>query len=131
MCEKCGGCGFILKKDDKGRDIAVECECRSKMITDIRLRASGISDAFQKKTLSNFETKGNALLTQAKGIADDYIRTFMEIEHTNRNSAMFLGNPGSGKTHLSLAIGNALLNEYSVSCLYMPYREEMMKLKQF
>ena len=129
-CAKCDGTGFVLKIDAEGRAIAAKCECREKMITEIRLRASGISEAFRKKTLDNFETKGNELLTKAKGIAEDYIKTFKEIEHTGRNSAMFLGNPGSGKTHLSLAIGNGLLNEHGVSCLYMPFREEMMKLKQ-
>ena len=129
-CEKCGGSGFLMRFDEEGRTIAKKCECRERMITELRLKASGISDAFQKKSLDNFDTKGNELLTKAKALAEDYIRTFTEIEHTGRNSALFLGNPGSGKTHLSLAIGNALLNDYNVSCLYMPFREEMMKLKQ-
>ena len=129
-CEKCNGSGFVLRFDEKGRTFASKCQCREKMITEIRLRASGISEAFQKKSLTNFDTKNNELLRKAKSLAEDYIQNFTEIEHTGKNSAMFLGNPGTGKTHLSLAIGNALLNEYCVSCLYMPFREEMMKLKQ-
>ena len=100
------------------------------MITEIRMRASGISDAFLSKTIGEFKTKGIAVLESAKNTAIDYVEHFIEREHDTNNSVMFLGNPGSGKTHLSLAIGNVLMRDFGVSCLYMPYRETMMELKQ-
>ena len=130
MCEKCGDQGFILYRNEQGYDMARECECRAKMITESMMRASGISEAFRKKTIEGFETKGNKILENAKNTADDYVKNFFEIEKDMNNSIMFLGNPGSGKTHLSLAIGNTLLYNYGVPCLYMPYRETMMELKQ-
>ena len=130
MCDKCGGSGFISYRNEQGYEMAKECDCRTRMITEIRMRASGISEAFQRKTIDSFDTKGNKVLEGAKQTASDYVRTFFEKEKDTNNSIMFLGNPGSGKTHLSLAIGNELLNEYGVSCLYMPYRETMMELKQ-
>ena len=130
MCEKCGGYGFISYRNEQGYEMARECECRAKMITESRMRASGISEAFQKKTIEGFETKGNKILENAKNTAIDYVKNFFEREKDMHNAIMFLGNPGSGKTHLSLAIGNTLLNDYGVSCLYMPYRETMMELKQ-
>ena len=42
---------------------------------------------------------------------------------------MFMGQAGSGKTHLSLAIANELM-ENSVGVVYMSYREVITKLKQ-
>ena len=42
---------------------------------------------------------------------------------------MFLGQVGSGKTHLSMAISNVLMDN-GIGVLYMPYRESIMKLKQ-
>ncbi len=42
---------------------------------------------------------------------------------------MFLGQVGSGKTHLSMAISNILMDN-GIGVLYMPYRESIIKLKQ-
>ena len=127
-CEKCNGSGFILVHRD-GYDFAVSCECRERDIADARMRASGIGEKYKSKRLSNYETKGNEILTKAKEIASDYISGFFDNAKTQKNSAMFLGTVGSGKTHLSLAIANELL-EQGVGFYYMPYRETMMELKQ-
>lgn len=128
MCEKCYGSGFILVNRD-GYDFAVECECRKQMITDALMRSSGIGEAYKSKRISNYETKGNEKLIKARDIAKEYIEHFADIEATIKNSAMFLGTVGSGKTHLSLAIANELLDN-GVQFYYMPYRETMMELKQ-
>lgn len=128
-CEKCKGMGFIPYTEN-GYTMARPCECREKMLTETRLRASGISAAFHKRTLEGFNTKGNQQLIDAKEKAQQYVDNFVDIEQKIDNSIMFLGVPGTGKTHLSLAIANKLLNDNGVSCLYMPYRETMTELKQ-
>lgn len=127
-CELCNGTGFVLKKQGI-YEIAHPCICREKMITEIRLKASGISEAFQQKTLDGFNDRGIQTLAEAKQKAMRYIENYKVNENTTHNSIMFLGNPGSGKTHLSLAIANTLLNDQQVSCLYMPFREIMTELK--
>ena len=40
-----------------------------RMITESIMRASGISEAFRKKTIEGFETKGNKILENAKNTA--------------------------------------------------------------
>ena len=129
-CKLCGGSGFISWTDESGISRAKACECRAKMITESRLRASGISEAFQKRTIEGFSDKGNSDLANAKDKAIEYIDSFKQIESSMNNSIMFLGNPGSGKTHLSLAIANKLLNEHGVGCLYFSYREAITEIKQ-
>lgn len=129
VCEKCRGNGFILFHDEKGRDFARPCECRERVIAENRLKASGISESFQKKTFETFNPK-NEILSNAKNKAIDYVNRFDAIEHTNTNSALFLGQVGCGKTHLSMAIANKLLKEKNVGVVYMPYRETMTLLKQ-
>lgn len=42
---------------------------------------------------------------------------------------MFLGQVGSGKTHLSLAIANKLMDD-CVGVVYMSYRDVIMRFKQ-
>lgn len=125
----CNGTGFVPFEKD-GYTFAKPCVCREKMLTEARLKASGISEAFQRRSLEQFDTKSNQILKVAKEKAHEYIGSFLEVEKQMNNSIMFLGVPGSGKTHLSLAIANKLLNEYGIGCLYMPYRETMTELKQ-
>ena len=42
---------------------------------------------------------------------------------------MFLGQVGSGKTHLAMAISNSLLDK-GIGVIYMPYRDSITNLKQ-
>ena len=59
----------------------------------------------------------------AKSKAIAYLKEF-----SGQNSIAFLGQPGAGKTHLSLAIGKALI-EQGKNVLYMPYLEAVRELK--
>ena len=65
----------------------------------------------------------------AKRVAIEYIKDFEEIQNTRQNSVAFIGQVGSGKTHLSISIALNLL-ERGIGTVYMPYRDEIMKLKQ-
>ena len=62
-------------------------------------------------------------------IAAEYIKTFQDIKSSRNNSVALLGQPGSGKTHLTIAIANELLRR-GTGVLYMPYREVITQLKQ-
>lgn len=65
----------------------------------------------------------------ARTISIEYIQKFGEIEKSRSNSLAFLGSPGAGKTHLTIAIANALLNQ-GISVRYMQYREALTTLVQ-
>ena len=107
-----------------------ECTCRDMKMCQRLIKKSGIADAFKDKRINNFisEGKGSAVF-QAKHNAVDYIQNFESIRKTRNNSIAFLGNPGSGKTHLCMAIANKLLSD-GVGVLYMPYREVIPELKR-
>ena len=60
---------------------------------------------------------------EAKSKAINYLKEF-----SGQSSIAFLGQPGAGKTHLSLAIGKALI-EQGKNVLYMPYLEAVRELK--
>lgn len=130
-CDKCNDTGWIIYYDELKRSIAKECTCRGRMIAEARLKNSGMQEIFQGKTLDNFDGKHLKALEVAKVKARDYIDNFEKIERKENNSVLFVGQVGAGKTHLTLAIGNALLNEKGVSVVYMPYRETMSNLKQW
>lgn len=129
VCPKCGGSGWILYKKD-GLDYCKECECREVTKAKTRLESSGISEEFQKKGFKNFDDRGMDALKTAKNMAVEYCKRFEEIKNSRNNSIIFMGQVGSGKTHLSMAICNALMDYYKLGVIYMPYREEITKIKQ-
>lgn len=56
----------------------------------------------------NFRVEGNSALVEAKRVAINYVKDFME---GNRYNMLIMGNPGSGKTHLVTAIARTLKKE--------------------
>jgi DNA replication protein DnaC len=115
---------FILKDD-----VAYECECRNARIAEDKLKMSGISEEFRLKTLKNFDYEKDIRLMEAFTKVKTYLAEFEKDKNNRKNSIMLLGQVGSGKTHLAIAISNELLDK-SVGVIYMPYRESIISLKQ-
>jgi len=91
---------------------------------------SNLSEDFKKKNFDNYNTSGKSkVLTTAKKIAVEYAKVFESIKKERSNSIALLGQVGCGKTHLSIAISNALMMG-GRGVLYMQYREVIMQLKQ-
>lgn len=89
---------------------------------------SGISDIFLKMTFLNYKPKDKAQ-ELAKKKSMEYVRDFQKIRNERQNSIMYCGQVGAGKTHLSIAICNELMNQF-VGIRYMPYKEVINYLKQ-
>lgn len=129
-CPKCNGTGHLIITDENGYEYYRECECQEVVKAKARLKASGISEEFLKKGFKNFDDRGLEALKKAKNIGLSYCKDFPDIRNTKRNSVLYMGQVGSGKTHLSMAICNAIMEHYKTGVLYMAYREEMVRIKQ-
>ncbi|MDU7905140.1 MAG: ATP-binding protein, partial [Peptostreptococcaceae bacterium] len=105
-CDKCRDLTFILDGD-----IAVSCDCRSLRQAESILKLSGISEEFRKKTFDSFNYAYDIQTIDAYSKASGYYSSFLDIRCSRKNSIMFLGQVGSGKTHLSLAIANKLMDD--------------------
>ncbi|CEP43822.1 ATP-binding protein [Paraclostridium sordellii] len=123
-CDKCRDLTFILDGD-----VAVSCDCRSLRQTESILKLSGISEEFRKKTFDSFNYAYDIQTIDAYSKAIGYYSSFLDIRSSRKNSIMFLGQVGSGKTHLSLAIANKLMDD-GFGVLYMPYRDVITRIKQ-
>ena len=110
-------------------DVAVPCECRDIRIAEDILKQSGISEEFRKKTFDNFNYSYDIQVIDAYSKATRYYSDFSNIRDTRRNSFLALGQVGSGKTHLSLAIANKLMDD-GIGVVYMGYRDVIMRFKQ-
>ena len=124
-CDKCRDMLFIIQDDGTAK----ECECRSLRIAEEKLKASGVSEEFRKKTFDNFNYERSIEVMEAFMKAKSYSKNFEKIRVTRENSVMFIGQVGSGKTHLAIAISNILL-EKGIGVIYMPYRDSITNLKQ-
>lgn len=123
-CDICQDVEWIIN----GNGNAEPCKCREQRYYERILDLSGISAAFRNKTVNGYIAKHEPQKA-ARSKAIEFIQSFESIRSERNNSLAFLGNPGSGKTHLTIAIANALLKQ-GVGVLYMQYREVMTYLKQ-
>lgn len=123
-CEKCRDLGYTLQDDEKGYTVAVPCECLEKRQILEKIKGCGLSNSFKKKTFLNFKVDTEHQ-KQAKKRAMDYCKGFKG----KRGSILLTGRPGTGKTHLGVAIMMQLLNQ-NIGCKYSEYISLIMDLKQ-
>lgn len=123
-CNICNDLTFILKNNE-----AIPCECRELREAERIIENSGISEAFRRKRFDNFDYSKNKEILNSYIMAKSYANDFENIKSTKRYSIIFMGQAGCGKTHLSLAIANHLMNN-GVGVVYMNYRESITYIKQ-
>lgn len=124
-CPLCKGTGWKIGDDGKYR----ECDCVKKDKMQLMWKRSGISLDDLDKSFSNFK-EWNQKSKEMKNTAIQYYKAFDVIRKERRNSIIFCGNPGSGKTHLSLALANNFIKAKNIKVVYMPYRDTITSLKQ-
>ena len=118
-CFRCGGTGIIFTVDD-GVTKAMRCpDCLHDRQVASWLRKSGISlDDYKKYTLDSFlaDTKES---TAMKQIAMRFLKD------PKANGIGYFGRSGSGKTHICIAICQALGKEHH----YWQYRQKIQNIK--
>lgn len=114
--------------DDIGKVIE-RCKCYEIIKVREQWESSGLKTDDLGKTFKNFES-WNELTKKIKGITTNYYLRFNEIEKTNHNSILFSGQPGAGKTHLSIALANNFIKKDNKRVVYMSYRDVITNLKQ-
>lgn len=119
-CPICFNRGTITKVVD-GVLWSRECECMAKRRTLRNIRNSGIADMCRRYTFASYLTPTE----QSKRIKSKALEYVAESE---RDWFYICGRPGSGKTHICIAICNSLL-EQGREVKYMLWREIAPKLK--
>lgn len=128
VCSKCRGVGFIVKRDEKYQDIITPCSCSVKDNVKSKWKRAGLNVDNSNLSFKNYKVF-NDLTRYCRNRALVYVKGFKEIRNKRQNSIAFLGQVGSGKTHLSIAIAMNLM-ESGVRAYYMPYRDAITKIKQ-
>lgn len=125
LCPDCQDRGIILNDDSTARI----CHCQEQKRLEGLFKSSQITPAFLAKTFDNFIIEGRPPVIRGMfECARDYAERFEVLQQQENNWMVLLGEPGAGKTHLSMAVANCLLAR-GVPVLYFQHVEGLGELK--
>lgn len=109
---KCPVCSAEQQREAERQDAEAKAAKERERIMR-RINCAGIPERFVSRTLESFIVSTPA---QAKALqfAEDYVSDFANIKTTGR-SAVFVGKPGTGKTHLAAGICLSVIDKNIVA----------------
>lgn len=116
-CESCNGVGFLLRTDDSGVRTSTRCECYQGD-SDARIKATRIPRRYTHCTLDGFE-----IHDRSHPIALRAALEWVDLWPAVKSGLLFTGAPGTGKTHLAVAIACQLVREKGARVLFYEQRE--------
>ena len=130
VCVHCGGSGW-RRADKEGVSAVERCDC---VATErmARLREiANIPPLFEGASFETFNTHtGNKIaesgLQQAVTMAGSYAREFPY--GTKKPGLMFIGDPGTGKTHLAVAVMRRLIGR-GFECIFFDYQNLLERIR--
>lgn len=88
------------------------------------LEESNLGRRFKERTFENFESK---TLERAYKTAFEYAKRF---EKNKGESLLFMGTPGTGKTHLAAAITNYVIREFGIPVKFGTFTDILESIKK-
>lgn len=129
-CAICGGTGWKTVERD-GISAVERCECAvSERARDLE-ESAGIPPLYQDASFESFNRyvdnpAAKPLLDQAVNIARGYVREYPALE--GKRGLLFIGDPGTGKTHLAVAVLRRLLDR-GFQCVFFSYQQLLDKIR--
>lgn len=112
VCSLCGGTGKV-RINKGGYTIVKDCKCSEISRRMGYLNRAGIPSLFFSKEISNFSPDSDT-----QGIAHGKVRTYISEFPAQKKGLLFMGNTGSGKTHLAVGLLKVLIMEKGESAIF-------------
>ena len=129
-CGQCGGVGFLIVERD-GATRARICACRGRAPgtqgLSLLLETARIPPRYAECEFDNFDAYGPHALSLSNGKAMAW--RYAEEYPLSDRGLLFMGPPGVGKTHLSVAILRRLVTEKGVSGLFFDVQDLLRQLQ--
>ena len=120
VCPDCHGRGWKVTADG-GAGAAVPCDCRKRDRAREYLGQAGIPERYRRCRLANFQTAHrnpgvHGRLQRALAISQRYVDSFFDPaeNHFAETGLIYIGIPGTGKTHLAVAVLASLIETYRI-----------------
>jgi DNA replication protein DnaC len=107
-----------VKVADGGAGAASPCDCRAARRAPAYLEAAGIPERYRGCTFDSFSTRADDLkvsqaLEQSLLQCRTFVQNYFQLEESGRGRGLiFIGPPGTGKTHLAAATLAELIRRY-------------------
>lgn len=111
VCEKCDGTGWIVEERE-GISGATRCDCIFEERRERIERTANIPLLYQEASLENFLLpKDNPTAARSLQSVMLNVRSYArEFPETDKPGLLFIGEPGTGKTHLATAALHILID---------------------
>jgi DNA replication protein DnaC len=123
ICAKCQGTGWVLENAGKGH-VAKRCGCFVARQAEVLLEQANIPKRYANCTLANYESHNDSL-KDALAIAKKFVKNFPAQEI----GVLFIGPCGVGKTHLSVAIIQELIQKKGARCVFYDFRDLIREIQ--
>ena len=123
---KCPACeAEAMAKEAQEREARKRDEARQSW--QRKVGGAGIPERFQDRSLQSFVAETEAQ-TRALSFANSYADNFDDALTTGR-SALFIGKPGTGKTHLAVGIGLRIMHRDNRTVLFSTVMRAIRRVK--
>jgi len=123
VCEKCRGTGWLLEDGGKG-PVARRCTCFRDRQAQILFEQANIPKRYRNCTFKSFEVHNDSH-KDALAIAKKFVKNFPAQEV----GLLFIGPCGVGKTHLSVAVIQELIEKKGSPCIFYDFRDLIREIQ--